>query len=103
VDWLTGLPPSSSPFRLALRVLGIVSARHHGFEPALTQLLALQLDDGSWTASARLRVPPLDAQNPALRWNWDESGNGFGSIVLDQQRVFTTATAVRALSSCLLM
>lgn len=101
VRWLCELPPGASPFRLALRALGISAGRQRGWEPSLAELPGLQHEDGSWPASARLRVPPLDAPNPNLRWNWDEQGNGFGSIVLDRARIFTTATAVRALNQCL--
>jgi len=99
-QWLSGFPPGASAFRLALRVSGLAQARLSAFIPPLNELMELQLDDGSWPASARMRIPPLDSDHPDRRWNWDEHGTSFASIVLDQERIFTTATAVRALTAC---
>ena len=99
--WLAAQPATASPFRLALRVLGITRAGDNGFGASFRALLEQQLDDGSWPASARLRISPTYLRDPEMRWNWDESGDGFGSIVLDRERIFTTATAVRALCASL--
>jgi hypothetical protein len=99
--WLCRSPSNRSPFVLALRVLGISKARSQSFRLALRQLLDLQLANGSWAASARLRLPPPKLKNPAIIWNWDEHHDGLGGIILDRQGVFTTATVLRALSSCL--
>lgn len=101
VRWLSECAGEISTFRLALRLIGISTAGRDGAETVLRRLIALQLSDGSWEASARLRIPPLDLSNPEIRWNWDERSDCFGGIVIDQARVFTTATAVRALASCL--
>lgn len=101
LGWLTGRPNPCSPFALALRVLGVAKAGRAFCETSLKELLDLQLADGSWPASARLRIPPPNLKDPRIQWNWDARGNGIGSIVLDQRRIFTTATALRALSSCL--
>jgi hypothetical protein len=98
--WLKKRPPGTSSFKLALRIIGISAAKDHA-EALLSRLLALQLADGSWASSARMRIPPLNLRHPDLRWNWDEASDGFGGIVLDRARVFTTATAVRALTACL--
>ena len=101
VAWLSRSPSNHSPFVLALRVLGISKAGSYSFKPALRELLDLQLANGSWPASARLRIPPPNLKNPAIIWNWHEQHDGIGGVVLDRQGVFTTATALRALSSCL--
>ncbi len=101
VTWLSESPRPRSPFALALRVLGISSAGSRNFLPALQQLLALQLADGSWPASTRLRIPPPQLPNASIIWNWDEQHNGIGSILPDTNRIFTTASALRALTSCL--
>jgi hypothetical protein len=98
--WLRDKCHSHSPFSLALRVLGIAKAGEPGFEPTLKELLALQKEDGSWSPSARLRIPAPFLKEPHVQWNWDEQGNGIGCIMLDHRRIFTTATAVRALSAC---
>jgi hypothetical protein len=101
VYWLSRSPCSRSAFVLALRVLGISRARSLSFKPPLRELLALQLPNGSWPTSARLRIPPPYVRNPAMVWNWHEHHDGVASILLDRQAIFTTATALRALSSCL--
>ena len=101
VRWLSECAGEISAFRLALRLIGISITGSDRAEGLLRRLLALQLGDGSWDASARLRIPPLDLSNPEIRWNWDEGSDGFGGIVIDRARVFTTATGVRALTSCL--
>jgi hypothetical protein len=100
-EWLSRSPCNPSPFVLALRVLGISRARSLSFKPPLRELLDLQLPNGSWPTSARLRIPPPNVKNPAMVWNWHEDLDGIGSILLDRQAIFTTATALRALSSCL--
>jgi sporulenol synthase len=103
VAWLANRQRSRSAFGLALRVLGIAKAGRCDFAPLLEELLALQMADGSWPASARLRIPPPSLKDPRLQWNWDERNPGIGSVLVDQFRVFTSATAVRALSSCLML
>jgi len=100
-SWLAGSLGRRSPFGLALRAFGIAKAGHDNFEPALQELLTQQLADGSWRASARLRIPPPNLKDPRIQWNWDEENPGIGSLLLDQRRIFTTATALRALSACL--
>jgi hypothetical protein len=101
VVWLESRPPGSSSFQLALRIIAISAARPGPPDALLPDLLASQLADGSWPSSARMRIPPPDLRNPEVRWNWDEASDGFGGIVVDRARIFTTATAVRALTSCL--
>ncbi len=102
LGWLSTVPPSASPFRLAMRLLGLTKAKRPGGS-VLDSLLAEQLGDGSWTGSARMRIPPADLENPEVRWNWNERSAGFGAIVVDHARIFTTASALRALTSCLLL
>ncbi len=57
--------------------------------PVRSQLLALQLRDGSWPSSARLRVPPPSTTNPL---------EGPAALSVDHNRTYTTATAIRALA-----
>ena len=52
-------------------------------------LVNTQLDDGSWRASAGLRVPMPDTIKP------EESGNNW--VINDQNRIFTTITVLAAL------
>ena len=57
---------------------------------ALAWLLGSQRADGSWSPSARVRVPPHEAADP------DENPRANVSA-LDMKRTFTTATALAAL------
>lgn len=100
--WLANSIHRHSPFVVALRLLGIAAARIQTIEPLLQQLLDFQLQDGSWPPSTRLRIPPPWLRNPEGWWNWDEQTDGIGSLIKDRFRIFTTATAVRALATCLL-
>ncbi|MGA7414429.1 MAG: hypothetical protein WBW33_28425 [Bryobacteraceae bacterium] len=99
--WLEDCPAGASSFQLALRIIGLSAANPSRADALLAKLLELQLDDGSWASSARMRIPPPNLRNPDVRWNWNETNDGFGGIVVDRARIFTTATAVRALTSCL--
>jgi hypothetical protein len=59
---------------------------------ALTWLLASQEDDGSWLATARIRVPKHEVLDP------DAADTAAGSLViLDRKRIFTTATVLATL------
>lgn len=99
--WLKQNGRRHSPFTLALRVLGMSAGGASESEAAMQDLTTLQLADGSWAASARLQIPPPFLRNPQMQWNWNEHGNAIGSVMIDQHRIFTTATAVRAISAWL--
>ncbi len=60
-------------------------------------LVQTQWSDGSWAASARLRVPPTDCLEPDEICGWEVVGRVQGSTSLDQGRVFTTASVLAAL------
>ena len=100
VTWMQSGEDKGSSFTLALRVLGICASGLGDAAGALDRLLSLQLEDGSWPASARLRQPPPSMRHPASCWYWDCRHKGFGSVQVDTHRVFTTATAIRALNAC---
>ena len=100
--WLRQNRRSASPFALALRLLGMSAAKVPEADAALQELLELQLPDGSWPSSARMQIPPPYVKNPQTQWNWDERGESIGSIIVDRKRIFTTATAVRAISAWLI-
>jgi len=62
-------------------------------------LIEHQRPDGSWPPSARHRVPPPDIVDPEEYQSWtvDAKISGTGSIILDEQSNFTTATVLAAL------
>lgn len=64
-------------------------------------LLRQQLPDGSWPVGPILRVPLPQMVAPWHHEQWLESILGLNVIVPDWHRLFTTATAVQALSGCL--
>ena len=101
VGWMRAKGDRGPAFVLALRVFAFCKSGDGDPLAVLNQLLVLQLKDGSWPSSARLRLPPPDTTYPSTRWLWETSHKGFGSVQFDTQRVFTTATVVRALNACL--
>lgn len=66
---------------------------------AVRWLLQHQKPDGSWARSTRLRIPPPDVVDPEGYASWIVNGRGGGSIVFDQQAVFTTASVIKALQA----
>ena len=60
-------------------------------------LVQQQQPDGSWSSSARLRVPHPDDLNPNQFNQWVYHGTIQGSLIFDERSVFTTATVLQAL------
>ena len=84
-----------SPFATALCVQTMVlgsdpSVVKKPLDQALSWLLNRQMSDGSWCASAWMRVPPPDAIDP--RAHQEKS-----HLFLDTASIFTTATVLNAL------
>lgn len=98
--WLSARTATSSAFVIALCVLGLRKAGCSAWREFLPELLSLQSEDGSWPASARMRMPPPDLVDPRTRWRWDKHSNGIGCVMADWNRIFTTATVLRALTAC---
>ena len=98
VEWARALGPTESAFALACRIRIL---RCHDWEACLRirdALLELQNPDGSWPSSARIRIPPPDFLDPSSIWNWDEDRKDIYSIRRDQERIFTTASVLKALA-----
>ncbi|HEU0142509.1 MAG TPA: hypothetical protein VFQ79_22495 [Bryobacteraceae bacterium] len=105
-EHLSLMPDASAPqvFAIAwclkaLAACAVSSGQAALIQQAMNRLIDAQLPDGSWTASARLRVPPTDCMNPNRIHSWYPGGKAIRGISLDQQRTFTTATAVSAISA----
>jgi hypothetical protein len=82
---------------LALRALLLSPETPPQANAVAEALTSAQLADGSWSPSARLRIPPPQVEDPdAYPW-WTEGGRGGGSVQVDQRACFTTATALLAL------
>lgn len=69
------------------------AARH-----AVDSLLNSQRDDGSWAPSAALRIPPPHMRDPDSHRQWLNGGRGGGSIQVDHNALYTTASVLRALN-----
>lgn len=67
-------------------------------ERAIVWLLTYQGIDGSWDSEPMMRVPDGHESRPWMQKDWRlDLPNGFGTLVRDQNRFFTTATALSAL------
>ncbi|MEQ9481978.1 hypothetical protein [Coleofasciculus sp. F4-SAH-05] len=92
-----------SPFATAW-VISLLSTRKQlqvvrdAMERAWQWLKGQQKPNGSWLGSACLRVPPPDWRNPETYNRWKLGRKIEGGISLDQNSLFTTATAIAALS-----
>ena len=106
-----GRPPERagklSSFRLAwcVRLLSIAPEQtvpgdaRGSRESAARWLLDRQLPSGAWEPSAQLRLPPPDVVDPETFTDWVEGGRIEGAVVLDQNAIFTTATALLAITA----
>jgi hypothetical protein len=95
-------PRSLDAFELANLITIVVHAGLQADErlrSGVLALLDLQNQNGQWPASARMRVPDPGDADPDQRAQWLEGGRIEGAVVIDQRGVFTTATALRALTS----
>jgi hypothetical protein len=96
-----------SAFRLAwcVRLLSIAPEStvsgdtRESRESAARWLLDRQLPSGAWEPSAQLRVPPPDVVDPETFTDWVEGGRIERAVVLDQNAIFTTATALLAITA----
>ena len=64
---------------------------------AIQILIEAQRADGSWNAGAQLRIPAPGMTDPEGFSDWDRNGIGANSIILDNKRIFTTASVLRTL------
>jgi hypothetical protein len=102
-EWVLRRTTIDEPFAAALRLQTLLSAvpteaRRHAAAAIALQLQEAQRADGSWGASAWLRVPYPEELHPADRTDWKIGGRIEGSLVPDDARIFTTATVVATLA-----
>ena len=88
----------NNPFKLALYLrMAINTNIEDSIEKIGQSLISIQNEDGSWPSGAELRIPTPGMSNPNNYKNWSRSALGGGSIRIDQNRLFTTATVVLSL------
>jgi hypothetical protein len=92
----------SSSLYTALAVKALVEATPQAtasVRAGVNWLLQSQCADGSWPTHRVLRIPATHVTDPSTVENWRKSSFGTNVLVDDHRRVFTTATAVNALST----
>jgi squalene cyclase len=93
------------PFYTALALQGLLPDDSDASQNAIRQgvqwLIQHQESDGGWQASARLLLPETHDQLPWLTHDWPEQIQGTGIARRDHRRIFTTATALKALADAL--
>ncbi|MFH1839948.1 MAG: prenyltransferase/squalene oxidase repeat-containing protein [Nanoarchaeota archaeon] len=83
------------PFYTALSLLGILNKKKYlqQTKKRVVKLLLTQQSDGSWDSGKILKFPSPDNIDPRINFDrWREDA-------VDQNRIFTTVTAYRALSA----
>lgn len=104
VRWAETANAFRSPFVAALIIRILLcnnTLNSQIISPILDYLLKAQLSDGSWEASAFLRIPPTYITKPDTYINWHENMGGGGSYQRDYGRLFTTATVLVAIETLL--
>lgn len=93
-----------SPFATAWCVRTLVLAQNLSsvrdtLTLAVEWLRECQRPDGAWPPSARMRLPPMDVLDPEQVQDWivDAETDQSGTIFVDAQANFTTATVMTAL------
>ncbi|MEO0601966.1 MAG: prenyltransferase/squalene oxidase repeat-containing protein [Myxococcota bacterium] len=98
-EWVSArpLPDEALPCAAILATAAICRGPSETLERLRVRLLELQRLDGGWDGSAHLRVPEPARSDPASQ-AYDPSGAGISAITRDEDGVYTTALAIRALS-----
>jgi hypothetical protein len=99
--WVAQCCPTSSAFALACRVRILAVRNREAATRLASTLVEMQNSDGSWPSSALMRIPPPHIVDPESAPTWSLDRKGFASLRLDQNRLYTTATALEALQAIL--
>lgn len=99
-------PNSSFYTALMLQILCEHSEFIHNYGPnlekALQWLLKNQFTDGSWDNTYALRLPAINILDPeTATTRWPAKRNGLNTRAIEFNRLFSTATALKALNSYL--
>jgi squalene-hopene/tetraprenyl-beta-curcumene cyclase len=100
-DWARQRGSAGTPFALSWRARILATVHDSAAQDLAAVLAGCQLEDGSWAASARMRIPPPYLKDPKYYWGWSEDETGIGSVRTDPARLFTTASVLMALTKCL--
>lgn len=101
-SWSESPSQEGVPFSTALALSGLMVAPGGGYSEAIGRgaewLLASQSADGGWAAHHILRIPHPAVKEPWRQTEWRRDGRAIGAVIKDHRRLFTTATALTALS-----
>jgi len=90
-----------SPFDMAW-LLRLLLLSPEPYKQAITKLIdflsSSQRDDGSWAASAQMRIPLPRDHNPEIYQAWILDGRHEGCTARDVNRIFTTATLLNVMN-----
>lgn len=100
-QWAADAVEDEGPWALACRIAILSDLDATAAGSLASRLIDQQQPDGSWASSAALRIPPPQVIDPSVVSEWIPAGKGFSSVNLDHRRLYTTATALRALQSLL--
>ncbi|MDA4112985.1 MAG: hypothetical protein OK474_02965 [Thaumarchaeota archaeon] len=93
-----------SPFSTALALGGLLqapgprAADRSVIGKGAEWLLTRQEADGSWGANHILRIPHPSMKEPWKQPYWNRDGKAINAVIKDHRRLYTTATALAALS-----
>lgn len=98
--WRINTEDSAFATALALVILNDQSGNdvNESRRRALDWLLAEQQTDGSWTSVPILRIPHPFEKKPEDDMPWRIDGLGTGVLIRDRNRLYTTATVLKALT-----
>jgi len=100
--WSDSPTAQGVPFSTALALSGLMAAPGPGFMDKIRKgvewLLVDQLSDGSWNPHHILRIPHPSTMEPWKQPYWKRDGRAINAVIKDHRRLYTTATAFKALS-----
>lgn len=100
--WAGAAAAGGSAFYTALAIQALLTSDQPecltAAELGVGWLLSQQTADGSWPTARVLRIPATDVAEPAEVKQWRPSSFGVNVVIDDHNRVFTTSTALNALS-----
>jgi hypothetical protein len=100
--WSDSPTSDGVPFSTALALRGLMVAPNPSLSESIRRgvewLLTEQLADGSWNSHHILRIPHPSTMEPWKQPNWNRDGKAINAVIKDHRRLYTTATALTALS-----
>jgi squalene cyclase len=100
--WSDSQTAGGIPFSTALALRGLAVDPRADFSESVKKgvqwLLTDQLADGSWNSHHILRIPHPSTKEPWKQQLWARDGKAINAVIRDHRRLYTTATALAALS-----